>query len=286
MDFAQLNLFALYILLFFTLVSMGIDFLRREKRNQHIASWFLDWLGGLSHEFAGALITGIVILALVAAPMDYFDKLEKVRDLARQARSSDPAISQLALETMRDNFWFQDGTLQQVNLSGVSLQNWHMSGIKLSGGNLSNAFLQGANFSSPADFQNATFSQTQMSGMNLFGVNLRGAVFHNANLQNSILRECDLRGAFFIDADLRNVDFEDANLQGAILKGANLVKTDLQGVNLAEADLTDVVLDESTLLPDLSHWNSQTDMSRFTNSAHPNFLATLKRTTPKVGNLR
>ena len=59
-----------------------------------------------------------------------------------------------------------------------------------------------------------------------------------------------------------------ANLRNANLQAANLWQTDLRGADLTGADLTDANLpgtlfDESTILPDGTHWSPQSNLARF-----------------------
>jgi hypothetical protein len=89
------------------------------------------------------------------------------------------------------------------------------------------------------------------------------------------------------DGSLQGVVLDFANLQGAMLKMADLQKTwinhanlrgaNLEGAYLQGAYLTNVSFDENTILPDGSKWSPDTDMGRYTNPNHPQFLRHMSR---------
>jgi uncharacterized protein YjbI with pentapeptide repeats len=104
-----------------------------------------------------------------------------------------------------------------------------------------------------------------------------------------------LSGATLQDANLQGANLQDADLQKAYLQGAFLVQASLQGANLQHANLHEATLklsdlpshiarfDEKTILPDADnighefnpiydkYWTPETDMSRYTDSNHPDF---------------
>ena len=100
-------------------------------------------------------------------------------------------------------------------------------------------------------------------GVNLKGVNLRGAKLQRANLWFANLQRADLgfaklqradllfanlQGAVLLAANLQGADLAVANLQGAILTGANLQKAHLAGgAKLQRADLVSANLQEANL---------------------------------------
>jgi predicted metalloprotease len=91
-----------------------------------------------------------------------------------------------------------------------------------------------------------------LSGENLFAVELEGADLSGADLFYSILTLAQLADADLSDADLRLVDLgfadlRNVDLSGADLSGASLFRADLAGANLSGADLTGAVLDEANL---------------------------------------
>src|SRR5690606_20435970 len=107
------------------------------------------------------------------------------------------------------------------------------------------AYLLGANFQE-ADLRHTLFYKAQMGG---------------ANLQRANLYE----------ANLEEADIEHAELQGAYLYGANLRNAKLDG---AKFDVRTVLPDsgwDDNLSRPTSFWTPDTDMSRFTDTDHPNF---------------
>ena len=79
-------------------------------------------------------------------------------------------------------------------------------------------------------------------GVDLSGVDLRGANLGGANLRCANLGGADLRCAYLAgvdlgDANLRGANLGDANLRGAYLGGANLGDANLGDANLRGADL-------------------------------------------------
>ena len=115
-----------------------------------------------------------------------------------------------------------------------------------------------------------------MNSANLTSVDLRDANLTEAtliatNLTKATLTGANLTGAIQIGANLNN-----ARLQGADLTGAILIDTNLVG-----ADLRYAKFDNKTVLPDsgfdnqnetyTNYWTPETDMTRYTNSDHPEF---------------
>ncbi len=74
--------------------------------------------------------------------------------------------------------------------------------------------------------------RARLTGQDLRGLPLAGAV----------MRQADLAGASLCEADLRGADLRGANLVGARLQAADLSGADLSGADLSDADLRDTVL--------------------------------------------
>ncbi len=87
------------------------------------------------------------------------------------------------------------------------------------------------------DLQNVYFSEADLTGANLVGINARGAVFDFANLKESVLTDADLTYATMIETNLYGIILQEATLKQAILKDANLSGVRLNGTNLSQADL-------------------------------------------------
>ena len=81
-------------------------------------------------------------------------------------------------------------------------------------------------------YQETTFQEAYLEGVNLIQANLYGAKLSGANLMGAHLVEADLR-----EADLREVNFKIATLAGANLIAANLRKADLDGAYFGYAKL-------------------------------------------------
>ncbi|MEL6406935.1 MAG: pentapeptide repeat-containing protein [Chloroflexota bacterium] len=79
------------------------------------------------------------------------------------------------------------------------------------------------------------------------------------------LRDGSLRDASLFRANLSSSDLEEADLSGANLGKANLSGADLRKANLAHANLNNATLPDGTI------WTPITDMTRFTDPAHPDF---------------
>ncbi len=77
-----------------------------------------------------------------------------------------------------------------------------------------------------------SFRSTNLSNLNLTGIDLRYADLDSVDLHNTNLQETWLDSASLVEAHLDN-----ANLSGASLESTNLAGADLGNVNLAGADL-------------------------------------------------
>ena len=80
-----------------------------------------------------------------------------------------------------------------------------------------------------------------------------------------MLLQTDLRGANLVDAQLSKANLCGANLDGVDLSSARLWRTDLRHANLANTknlipeQLAEAILDETTIMPDGSHWQPPVD---------------------------
>lgn len=106
----------------------------------------------------------------------------------------------------------------QLRARTLSFSNEDLSGL-----DIYSAWLPGA------DMSNADLSGTDLSSSNLIGAN-----FHGAKMISVVLQ-----GALLDNADLRNTDLRGANLQYTRMTGARLNGTDLRGASY----------DDSTLFP-------------------------------------
>lgn len=90
-------------------------------------------------------------------------------------------------------------------------------------------------------------------GTNLSGINLEGAVMHNAslagvNLKLANLAGADLSGADLYMTDLRGADMAGANLKYASLKFAKMAETDISGADCSHAEMYGVQMNKDTIL--------------------------------------
>lgn len=119
------------------------------------------------------------------------------------------ALSVLIARTMvlhKSAFATRIKSLAGLNLSGGSLLQVTLTGVNLEQTNLSNAELMGANLAG------ANLQQANLTGANLTGANLAGANLQQANLTGANLQQANLRGTNLNSANLTN-----ACLFGAIL---------------------------------------------------------------------
>ncbi len=124
--------------------------------------------------------------------------------------------------------------------------------------------------------QDGTLYRANLREANLQGADIAGAVLRDADLRFAKLQQtyagyAVLKGAVLSSAtleasDLRCVNLRDALLTSTIFTAANLIDVDLQG-----AKLDKTVFDSTTTLPDGTSWAANTDLTRFTDPAHPQF---------------
>ncbi len=129
------------------------------------------------------------------------------------------AAAEAALHALQERLAHQDGSLNGVDWSGLSLPRAQMAAWQL---------------------KNAQFVGAQLPGGYFAYSQLAGAVFREATLRDAHFREAQLAGADFRGADLRHANFARADLRAADLRDA-----DLRGVNLWEAQLSGAHFSES-----------------------------------------
>jgi uncharacterized protein YjbI with pentapeptide repeats len=202
-----------------------------------------------------------------------------------------------------ENSFLKGINLSGANLEGAFLPNANLQGAKLDHTNLAGAFLEDADFRhvniEDANFRGAQLNRARFSDVNTAdfrdaemhfvkfesksvilycnfeNVTLSGVTISRTHWKLCNLRNADLAEADFSDAILDDIDFQNADMSWIILKKARLYGSNLQGVNLEEAEF-----DAETILPDGTHWTRETDMSRFTDAAHPNFWRDNRKLSP------
>lgn len=202
--------------------------------------------------------------------------------LIRELGSKVNEIAIRAAEELRAHRWLSDGSLQHKMLDSANLE-----GASLDHANLRGASLVGANLRKARMFvvmlQEATLAFADLRDAMLFAANLRKANLQNAQLQKADLSTAKLEEATIHYANLEGTTLAGANLYKAvlsnsILRGANLINANLESVYFYGQDwfsylpfAAEQYFDETTILPDGTHWTPDTDMRRFTDPDHPNF---------------
>lgn len=98
-----------------------------------------------------------------------------------------------------------------------------------------------------------------LAGVDLRNADLRNAHLWDANLCGCYLWRANLKGSHLDGADLRGADLTDACLEGAYLTYAT------------DGNIDTVIFDETTTLPDRSHWQPNIDMKKYIDPDHPEF---------------
>ncbi len=154
------------------------------------------------------------------------------------------------------------------NVKFISVRNFALAFAGAGGTNFFNADLTDANFSQ-ATLKCANFQQAKLKGTRWFQVNqlelasgsdsylqypsvqklLVSGNGQNQNFDGLDLQGINLRGANLADASFLNTDLSEADLQGANLSRAKLINTRLNGANLAIAQLTGAFIYNCELTP-------------------------------------
>jgi len=119
--------------------------------------------------------------------------------------------------------------------------------IDLDGADFSDADLRGINLVGIDMRGRIDMLRADLQGINLSGADLEGALLGGTNLLRAILRNAKLYGANLVDVDLSGAKLNGANLKAVILRNATLVGANLEGANLYGADLIGVELIASNL---------------------------------------
>ncbi len=204
---------------------------------------------------------------------------ELKRSLVRDAGipSNDMAIK--AISELQARGWLEgnEGLLKGADLSEAELKKADLSYANLMGAVFYKAELQHADLAG-AILHRASFNDADMQHAELFKADLRNSRLVDAKLQYAQMYETDLsgatlsyaklNGAFLDAAKLWNADLRYANFSKATLTFANLSGANVLNANFADAEFMD------TKLPDGTTGNVS-EMDRFTNPNHPDFLLTL-----------
>lgn len=190
---------------------------------------------------------------LIGSILMEINALERELGLDRNTRLVKQATTQ-AMIALKEHL--QGITMQDVNLSGLSMPFANLAGADLASSrlldaNLEEANLQGANLEF-CDLQKANLQSAQLQGAilrdavcfevdlsktRMKGVQAQRTNFQQANLRNADLADANLQGANLQGVNLQDASLRYANLRGASLRGANLLHADLEGADLEGADL-------------------------------------------------
>ena len=165
--------------------------------------------------------------------------------------------------------------LNQDSLVESALLNNIPHEIYLKGADLQEANIQGKHLRE-ANLQRADVRDADMRRANLEKANLSEADLTGANMEWANLQQADLSGAKVIAANMSAANMKAAVLDEADLQRASLDRADLRAANLVDANLQEAslegtVFNRETILPDDTHWSENDDLTRFTNSEHPEF---------------
>jgi hypothetical protein len=248
-----------------------------------------DWLAGLfsnlGTEMVGAVLTYVLFEIIIGERQKQEEKTEaseaRKLELMSQLRSQVNPVALQAIEAMRPYGWLKDGSLKGADLHGANLEGAPLAGTnlqeaslvmtKLKGARLAGANLRGANMMI-SDLRDAELTGISLQRAHMAGANLQGVDLARASLQEANLTHANLQGVGLVGTSLQGAYLEGTNLQGAHLHVANLEKAFLVDANLQGiTGLETAQFDEATILPNSSKWTPGTDLSRFTDSNHPNF---------------
>jgi|GEM_PF-983285 len=228
------------------------------------------WLGWMLVEFSRVAIVVILLtrfftVHLRQGTLQY--KLFQQFFLRRLKWAETPRARQYVLDQM-----MLENLLEQADLSGAQLSEIHLEGANLKQIRLWRADLSSADLES-ANLRDAWLGEANLRYAKLTSADLRGAELESSNLERVNLANANLCEARLKQADLHNASLYDAELEQACLDHADLSGSNLLYANLRGASLRETRFDEATVLPDGTYWTRDTDMSRFTDPQHSDFVA-------------
>lgn len=107
------------------------------------------------------------------------------------------------------------------------------------------------------DLTSKRLSGLDLRGVDFKGANLRWARMNNTDLRGAILRNAILDSAWLIDANLERADLRNASLASTQMRRANLRNADLSGArivaNLQRADLRGADLSNANMAADMKN---------------------------------
>ena len=181
------------------------------------------------------------------------EREKEKRRLFRQMNNPDHGLAMQAMEELDLSGHTRDGSLKgqffsSTDLTDLTLFDADLEGARIVGTKLINASLIRANL------MKANIQFTDLQKSKLWAADLREAALIYVNLENAELFQTDLRGTFLDNVNLKGVSFTPGRIYSKYF---------------AEA-----ILDETTILPDNSHYNPEhglDQLQRFTDPNHPEF---------------
>ncbi len=220
------------------------------------------------------LVTVFVIDFLNRRREEHRERRQLQEQLIRDAGSTSNEIAKNAIHQLAKQGWLEGdtGLLKGADLVDANLEKAYMRRANLERTILHGANLEKADLGS-TNLQRADLSGSKLRSSNLFAANLQGADLSGARIEHAMLKNVHLQGAdlsganltntFLREANLEGVDFSHANLTEANLRNTNLKRADLSGANMQGAKLIGTMLNETTILPNGSHWTPDTDLTKF-----------------------
>jgi hypothetical protein len=228
------------------------------------------WSGLLIVE-AVSVFSGFTLFKwLLTSKLDKAPALYKQKQalfLQQLKEAPDPHTRQVLLDKMMSEDLLRGANLSNTILHEIHLESANLENADLCRCGLPEADLEGANLQhavlSEADLKNADLMNADLREAQLTHIHFDGATLANANLNGANLQYACLRGASLYDAEFEGADLDYADLRGSCLLYANLSKATLNGARF----------DETTVLPDGEEWTPTTDLRRFTDETHPQFVS-------------
>lgn len=247
----------LYIVLGFllgALISPFLGYINRDLPN---------FLESLVPEAFGIVVTVGIIDSYLRRSEAKRTKHDQQERMIREASSQANPIALQAINELR-HFGLLEG------------ENGLLKDKFLAQANLENAYLANANLIKVGLWY------AKLTKANFYMANLKESVLWRAELGSAILSWANLEKAILVGADLRGANLKGANLQGVRFwgftqKGKNLDFPENFSEQMAKQSIDEdskghfAHFDSKTVLPDGTHWSSETDMRRFTWSEHRYF---------------
>ena len=143
---------------------------------------------------------------------------------------------------------FSDAVLSGATLKKAKVKGINLDGAKLDKADLTAVSFEDFSFNRPPIFvgailQNASFSKTDLRGLDFSGADMKNADFEDADLCGLDFSGADMKKADFEYAEMKGTIFDNADLNEAVMIDANIQRArfngaDLSGVNFSKSDLS------------------------------------------------